>query len=250
MFAFIIFGISLGALYLMLDHKAPLYLTPPKSAGITSSSIYTPDELLYIDIYDEGTTYLYQQDGAPTVRIEADASLLPYIDIQCKEKRVTIHQKKSESFPKALTSPLYFIVTPDIASLSVHGNAKLEAPDGIKVDSLDINIRGNGQITAIIDTKELDIQCSGNSQLYLSGIADELYLDLHGSSRLEGQELKSRKCSIRSSGASIAHINITKTIKGTLSGSSNVMFLGNPDVFVTKNDLSELKKTSTNSQVN
>lgn len=246
-FALITFGISLGALYLFYDHRVPVPLPQLKASGIIASYLYTPEELLYIDIHDEGTIYLYQQDGPPTVRVEADTALLPFIDIQCKEKRVTIHLRKSDSLPKELPLPLYYIVAPDIASLTLHGNAKLEAREGIKVDSLDINIRGNGNIIAIIDTKELDIQCHGNSELHLSGTAHEQYLDLHGSSRYNAQDLTSEECSIRSSGGAIAYLGITKTIKGILSGSSKVNFFGNPEFFVTKNDLSELKKSSTNS---
>ncbi|MGE0010462.1 MAG: head GIN domain-containing protein [Candidatus Babeliales bacterium] len=240
--AIICFGLFLGALYMLYERRAPFQTKPLTASNIICSTLYTPDKILYIDMHDEGILYVHQEEGSPTLHVEADQVLLPFIDITLHNATATLRLKQGNYSLDKIPKPQFYLVTSDIAAITLSGHAQIITKNTLQVDSLDINAQGNSNITATINTKELDVQSYGASTVKLSGTALEQHLELHGASRYEAQNLTSLECSIHASGASTAYINAKDKLYGLITNSSIVTHYGTSQIEVTQNNDAQILK--------
>lgn len=241
-------GLSLGALYMLYEHRAPIKKQPLEATGILRSFHYTPDEILYLHIRADCQIYLYQKEGAPTIALEADQAIADSIEVVIAQKAVTIREKMDTYADlHEIPVPTILIVLPDIAAISMHGKAQVIGKTALIIDSLDITMQGNSILQAEIHAKQLDIEAHGSSSLHLSGRVEEQQVRLAHMAKYMAPGLITQNCSIHTSDQSIAYINAQQQLNATLKNTSSVTFLGEPYVFLTKDDHAQLKKYKKNS---
>ena len=243
----IIGGLSLGALLIVHEHRAPIPTTKVELSHILDSRSYALEPILHIDMQSEGTLYIVQEEGEPTLRIDADKALMPYLEFTATNSTL----KLTRLFPKntefSVDAPEYYLFVPDIASISARGIAHIISHNTLQVNSLDVNCRGSATIELAIKVKQLDIQSHGAGAITLSGSATEQYIQLYGTTRYDAFSLNTQISSIDASGAFIAYIWATEQLLGTISGAGKVILQGDPEVSVKKQGTAEIKKITTKS---
>ncbi len=104
---------------------------------------------------------------------------------------------------------------------------------GAELASIDLNFSGTSKGTIYTHSNTVEAELSGASSVTLNGFAEKLDVELSGSSSIEALEFKVDTCEVEASGASVANVNVTKTIMYSLSGASLVQYKGKPEVKAT-----------------
>lgn len=132
------------------------------------------------------------------------------------------------------------VIMPIIASLSASDASTLTA-DNISGKDLEISISDASRITLLgTDWKTVIGKVSDASRLELQGIANDLILDIKDASRFQGSNFVVKNATITAHDASRAEINVTKTLKATLSDVSRVYYLGEPKIESNLSDFSRI----------
>ncbi len=240
----IISGLSLGALLIIREYRAPIHSLKVESSGISDTRSYALEPILYVDMHADGTLYIIQEEGKPTLRIDADKALMPYLEFTITNSTLKVTRKSPKNTEFLVKPAEYYLFVPDIASISARGVAHIISHNTLEVDSLDVNCRGNAAIELTVKVKQLDIQSHGAGTITLSGSATEQYIQLYGATRYDAFSLNTKISSIDASGAFIAYIWATEQLLGTISGAGKVILQGDPEISVTKQGAADIKKIS------
>jgi hypothetical protein len=132
-----------------------------------------------------------------------------------------------------LISGIHSEVTGNKLRLSSHGN--LWPSNGrIKVDvssPVRIGARLSGATRLIapqLSGGKFAIESSGATSVTLDGKIDELLADMTGASKLNADALQTRIAEIAGTGASKAEVNVSDTLKVSITGAGKVTYSGNP----------------------
>jgi hypothetical protein len=124
------------------------------------------------------------------------------------------------------------ITMPDIEMLELSGatHAKLQ---GFSFDhSLSIDLSGASSVNGSIDVSELQAQLSGASSIYLTGSGEIVDLSVSGASFVDLANFSGINGYVSMSGASNGKVNLEETLQVQLSGTSQLWYAGNPQVYI------------------
>ncbi len=96
-------------------------------------------------------------------------------------------------------------------------------------------VRASGVTTAEvhgIDARHFRVEISGVSSVVAEGKADRQDISVSGVSAYEAEQLSTQVTHVLMSGASHAVVNVSERLAGSLSGASQVVYIGRPSVSV------------------
>ena len=181
-----------------------------------------------------------------SVVVSIDENALEYIDIKKSGDMLLVRPKPNCSF-RSVTM-IAKITMPEITKVEVSGGARIDASDFDSSSHLSVSLSGGSDFSGSINTGDIDATLSGGSHMDLNNSADRLKADLSGGSHLtlsgsaEKIDIKGsggshfnmaeysvKDADINLSGGSHADVEVTGTMKGSISGSSTVSYTGKPD---------------------
>jgi len=211
------------------------------------------------------------QDPETKIVVRADANLIPLVTTQVKDDVLTIGVKRNSWFT-AKTMKV-FVSAPHIQKIQSQGSGDIDIKPTFVEAAMNISIRGSGDLTANLQTKNLVLQVRGSGDAQISGIQGELQLSLTGSGDIDARNLQLQSCAIKSAGSGditlegkTAQLTIVSAGSGdldasdlvsvvvnatnagsgdikvhpiqklqvSLAGSGNLTYLGKPDILKTK----------------
>ncbi len=90
---------------------------------------------------------------------------------------------------------------------------------------------GSGTIEANdLKTKRLAVTTKGSGDIIATGTADEQEITLNGSGAFQGKDLKGKEGTVRIGGSGDVVVHVTAKLKGIISGSGTVKYVGRPTV--------------------
>ena len=89
-------------------------------------------------------------------------------------------------------------------------------------------VSGASTVTGDIETKNIALEVSGASTVQLKGSAGDMGAGVSGASHLQLADLKVENASVTLSGASNGTINLDGSLDAKLSGSSRLVYIGEP----------------------
>ncbi|MFC1958251.1 head GIN domain-containing protein [Chloroflexota bacterium] len=98
----------------------------------------------------------------------------------------------------------------------------------ISTGGITLDTSGSSKITGDIEAKNMELEASGASTVQLEGSADSMAADVSGSSVLKLADLEVENASVILSGASNGTINLDGSLDAKLSGSSRLVYIGEP----------------------
>ncbi len=121
---------------------------------------------------------------------------------------------------------------PELTSLSLSGASDFTSAYALTGAKVELDLSGASVFHGSVMADELDVELSGASEATIDGVVNKLDLDISGSSSLEKKVVNSRyslactECECSISGSSSAYIHCDGTIRGSISGSSDLHFTG------------------------
>ena len=167
------------------------------------------------------------QGSVEKLVVEADDDILPKIITEVKSGTLIIKFRNNTTINNSgkMNIELTFI---NLDGIDISGAVKLSGTHPLKFTHLEIEGSGASKINLNFTANKLDCDVSGASDIMLSGNVPEFYAELSGASNLNAEELKTRFCSLESSGASKARVNVSEKLSVEGSGATNVSYTGNP----------------------
>ena len=112
------------------------------------------------------------------------------------------------------------------AYIDLSGASKHES--NIECSSLTTDLSGTAKLKGNIKTNRINAEISGASQLVLAGRCDKATVDMSGTGKLDCKKLRIRNLSGDMNGASKAIVTCSEQISMELSGTSHLVYYGNP----------------------
>jgi phage shock protein PspC (stress-responsive transcriptional regulator) len=133
------------------------------------------------------------------------------------------------------------ITVPQLRSLDMSGAIRADIGH-IKADNFTLALSGATRSNVQINASTLKADISGASQSTFSGRVDRLEFNASGASKMDATKLEANTVDIDVSGACMADVYATSTLRADASGGSRIRYKGNPDNVVT--DVSGASKVS------
>jgi hypothetical protein len=206
----------------------------------------------------------YTQDKSLTqaqVTVEADANLLPMIQTTVSNNRLLI--KTLQSFNTA-TRTRVTVRSPELEALVLSGAARGKVSNWTAIPSGSVELSGASRLSLSGSSPALTVTAAGSSEVTLSvwqsdnltatlsegsWLAGEatlksLIVNGSGASRLEGAALTADTAEVTLSGASRGRLRANTRLKANLSGASELIYTGSPQVERTLSGASTLRSES------
>ncbi len=169
--------------------------------------------------------------------ITADQSLMPYIKVYVADNKLVIkYEGKRINIvkPRRIRSSNATVVTlpwnPALKAAVVSSAASVQVDDCIKGEEFSVILSGASNFYGRLEVSNLHITASGAAEAYIDGHSRTFDTVLSGASNVDANKFVTSIAKVSLSGASNARISVNGTIKGNISGASNLHCYGPADV--------------------
>jgi hypothetical protein len=167
----------------------------------------------------------------PSAKATGSSSALDTLSVEVEGQTLVIRKSASGwgGFPGDNPGPVTLLVgTHDLTAIWLNGAGGLRV-NAVREPSLDISLVGAGSVA--IDKLTVDhvgIGISGSGSVVLAGTANEAAVTASGTSSLDAHALTAKNATIGASGAAVAKLAVTNTVKVNGEGAVTVELSGKP----------------------
>jgi hypothetical protein len=170
------------------------------------------------------------QDATTSVKVEADANLLPYIETDVEDGVLQIRPRRHYSLQSEHPITIY-ITTPKLEQVHIAGSGSVNGKNKFSGgDHLSLKISGSGDIQLDINTPEITASISGSGDMRLSGETRKQTVKIAGQGEYIAQELKSEDAKINIAGSGDIRVFADNNLDVSIAGSGTVLYKGSPQV--------------------
>jgi hypothetical protein len=171
-----------------------------------------------------------KQDSAYSIKVEADANLMEYIEIYTDKNTLVVNPKNGYNL-RPTSSVKVYISSPRFRVFDVSGASHIYSEGRIySADELFVNLSGASSAEMDIKSPKVVIEVSGASTARLTGETKDLDVDGSGASHSKCFGLMSENADVDLSGASGAEVFALVKLNASASGVSHVKYKGNATV--------------------
>jgi hypothetical protein len=178
-----------------------------RGSGNIASETRSVSGFSEVALYGTGALTI-RQTGSESLTIEAEDNVLPHIQTNVKNNRLTI--EANNTMPTPTKTINYELTVKDLSALELQGAGSIDASD-ISTDSLNVSTSGAGDVT-------------------VAGEADSQEVDISGAGSYQAEKLATKKATVDLSGAGEAIINASDELNVAISGLGSVEYVENPTV--------------------
>lgn len=154
-----------------------------------------------------GFRFTITQSSSYSIVVTADDNIINHV--QVSQSGNTVYVRLAPGWGYLATSLKVEVAMPDISGLTISGGS-------------------TGTVAGFNSSHDLAVTASGGSTASISGSASNLSLDASGGSRLDLANFHVANASANLSGGSGATVNLDGTLDATVSGGSQLYYVGNP----------------------
>lgn len=122
------------------------------------------------------------------------------------------------------------VTMPELAGLRLSGSSDATITGFESESAFDVDLSGSSSLHGDIEAGDVSFDISGSSELILTGSAEELGIDASGSGDIDLSDFPATDGNIDASGSSTVIVHLSGKLDVDASGSSEVYYLGNPDL--------------------
>ena len=161
-----------------------------------------------------------------SVVVRIDDNLADDLDIERTGSELSISLKGHRSY-RRITFEVD-IAMPDLESLHLSGGSRCALTGFHFGHDIDFDLSGGSELRGDSTFADVDFSLSGGSSVEMMGKAGDVRLDGSGGSRFDLADFSGHDFDVDLSGGSTATIRIDGELSGSLSGGSQVRYIGDP----------------------
>ncbi|HEU4471747.1 MAG TPA: head GIN domain-containing protein [Flavisolibacter sp.] len=167
-----------------------------------------------------------RQDTLAPVRLETDANLMEYVEVESEGGTLVIKPKSNYNLDPS-REVIVYISAPSYKKIDLSGASGLVSDNTIAgAGELLLECSGASAMRLEVNMSELNIDLSGSSEIELKGQAREVDANLAGASMMRGFDLVAINASIDLSGSSEAEVYANENLDAQASGASELRYKG------------------------
>lgn len=194
--------------------------------GVVETQDRTPGA--FTGIRTRGSVEVTLQEGPPSVSIQTDSNILPYVITSVDGDLLTIDFKENVCV-KARVKAIVHV--PSVHMLSIEGAGNITGTAPFSPNTLALSITGSGNITfAGTTTSTVSASITGSGDIYLRGNTTSLSALVAGSGDIHAFDLPAEKATASIRGSGNVEVHVTRHLNATITGSGSIFYMGNPIV--------------------
>jgi hypothetical protein len=159
----------------------------------------------FANIEAEGAFQIEWKKGPPALSLTTDQNLLPYIKSEISGDKLRLHSTENLSPSHGIK---VFVSSAALSGVQFRGAIRFSAHQ--------------------ISGTNFFLESRGASKITLDGKVGELTAGMTGASKLNAEALQTQRTELSLTGASKAEVNVTDTLKASITGAGKVVYSGNP----------------------
>jgi hypothetical protein len=184
-----------------------------------------------VELAMQGTLQISIGDSE-SLRVEAEDNLLDYIETDVRAGKLVIETRPGINL-RPTRSINYTLTVDGLKTITISSRGNIEAEE-MRSESCTVTISSSGNVT--IDSLEctslrVDISSSGNLEIS-GGEVQEQDITISSSGEYRASDLASVEAEVALTSSGTATIRVSDQLRGRLSSSGNIRYIGNPEVNV------------------
>ena len=165
-----------------------------------------------------------------SVVVRVDDNLVKRLNVVKQGSTLKIGLDPNQSYTIRNATMEAEVTMPELVGLDVSGNSNARLSGFESTNSLVVDLSGNSELHGDIQAGDTRFDVSGNSSITLSGSAGDISVDASGSSVVDLADFPATDGTVNASGASTVTVNLSGRLDADASGSSDVYYLGDPEL--------------------
>lgn len=162
-----------------------------------------------------------------SVLAEDDEAFIKDLITEVKNETLYISYKPGSSFFNSKGKVT--IEVPTLHKITSSGSGDIDLRSQLEnAESIQISNTGSGDFSGIVHSPSINLTNSGSGDVKLEGETRVFVCKVSGSGDVEAKNLKSESVEVRSSGSANLTVYASTSLKATVSGSSDIVYYGNP----------------------
>lgn len=168
--------------------------------------------------------------STPSVKIEADDNLIPYILVDNKDGGIEIHTKGDVNLETEKTLKVTVTVS-KLEELKLYGNGNGTCKQQITGgDHLILGVYGNGDMDINVNTPKVESTIAGNGNISISGETKDCRIEIDGNGDYKAEGLQTENTEVHIAGSGDARLSASQTLGVHIAGSGDVFYKGSPRI--------------------
>ncbi len=168
------------------------------------------------------------QGPTPSVKIDADENLIPYIITGVEDGRLVLRTKEDVNL-SSNNKIKVTVTTNKLEEVQVNGSGNITSSskftDG---DYLKLGIDGSGDMQLDVNTPRVETSISGSGNITLSGETKDSKIDINGNGDYKAEGLLAENAEVQINGSGNARVSASVNLDVRIAGSGDVYYKGNP----------------------
>lgn len=186
-----------------------------------------------LEMHCEGEVFISQGDSQSVV-LHSDEQLFKVLQFHITNG-VLIMEFSEDCVEHIGEFELYITTTEDFKSIDLRSSGTVKALDSLRATDLSINIAGTGGVELQqVYSESMDLQITGSGSIKLAGpdTLDQQSNMVSGTGNIQAFNLVSRNVSVSASSSGNIEVHAVDTLHGSVTGSGNVYYKGQPGIDV------------------
>lgn len=167
-----------------------------------------------------------------TIKLEGEENLLPYLETEVKDNRLTIKIKEGYTLKTHQSLKVYVSMT-TLNALAQSGSGSIKGEgDFSNNDNTSVATSGSGSIKLKFSSfSSLSVRMSGSGNINLSGkVENEADVKQSGSGNANLDDITCQSATVQLSGSGNLRIHADRALTAQISGSGNIVYSGDATV--------------------
>jgi len=162
--------------------------------------------------------------------VEAEENIIDKLDIKVRSQTLYIGMKKGYLSIIPTKDIIFKLTVRDIKDINLSGAGSITGSKDIKIETLDIDSSGLGNIELKINGESVKAMISGAGRIDLEGEVKTQEIQISGLGSYNAENMSSDDCRIIISGAGNAKVNVVQSLEINISGLGSVEYSGSSSV--------------------
>jgi len=181
-------------------------------------------------VVSSGSFDVYVSSGSPSVKIEAEENLLPYIETYIDGDVLKVNTRKGY-WLRPERSIKVFVSAPAFNKIQSNGSGNIISQSKITDPSkIELEVNGSADIKVDVDAPEVIAEVRGSGNMNLIGDTKSFRGEIVGSGDIRAFELKAEETTVKIVGSGDAEVYSSVKLNVNVAGSGDVRYKGGAQV--------------------